>query len=47
MEKKDLSVSPKSIKLLEDNMSRTLFDINCKIIILFEHRPKKQEQIPM
>ena len=31
---KDLSVRPDAIKLLEENLGRTLFDINCRNIFL-------------
>lgn len=31
---KDLKVTPDSLKLLEENTDRTLFDINCSNILL-------------
>ena len=36
---KDLSVRPDTIKLLEENIGRTLFDINCSKIF-FEPPPR-------
>ena len=39
---KDLSVSPDTIKLLEENIGRTLFDVNhCKI--LFDPPPREMD----
>ena len=38
---KDLKVRPESLKLLEDNISRTLFDINHKI--LYDPTPRVME----
>ena len=39
---KDLNVRPETIKLLEENISRTLFDINCSNIFL-DLFPKSKE----
>ena len=40
---KDLNVKPDTIKLLEENIGRTLFDINCKNIFL--DPPPEAEEI--
>ena len=39
---KDLNVRPDTIKLLEENIGRTLFDINCSNIFL-DPSPKAKE----
>ena len=39
---KDLNVRPEAIKLLEENVGRTLFDINCSSIFL-DLSPKAKE----
>ena len=39
---KDLNVRPETIKLLGENIGRTLFDINCSIIFL-DQSPKAKE----
>ena len=39
---KDLKVRPETIKLLEENIDRTLFDINCSKIF-FDPLPKVME----
>ena len=39
---KDLNVRPETIKLLEENIDGTLFDINCSNIIL-DQSPKAKE----
>ena len=39
---KDLNVSPESIKLLEENTGRTLYDINHNKI-LFDPHPREME----
>ena len=39
---KDLNVRPDTIKLLEENIGRTLFDINCSNIFL-DPPPKAKE----
>ena len=40
---KDLKVRPESLKLLEDNISRTLFDINCSNIFWGNQSLKAKE----
>ena len=40
---KDLNLRPETIKLLEENIGRTLFDINCSNIF-FDLSPKTKER---
>ena len=40
---KDLNVRTETVKLLEENIRRTLFDINCNSNILLDQYPKAKE----
>ena len=40
---KDLNLRPQTIKLLEENIGRTPFDIKCSNIYFFDLSPKGEE----
>ena len=40
---KDLNVIPDTIKFLEENIGKTLFDINCSTIFFFDQSPRVME----
>ena len=40
---KELNIRPETLKLLEENIGRTLFDINRSNIFFFDPSPKAKE----